>query len=181
MTTAARTAALLPLRTGVVLPGSILTIPVGRKKSRALVEALDGSQQPLIVGTQRDPKETDPGLDDVHPIATLARVIRVARSEHGYLLVVRGERRARLDAFETADPYWQVTFTAIDAPAPEAEAEARELATSLADELRVLDPEADGAIGKVLREVDPALLPGRFADRVAAAVGLSYDKDLEVL
>jgi len=32
--------ALLPLRTGVLFPGTVITLPVGRKRSVALVESL---------------------------------------------------------------------------------------------------------------------------------------------
>jgi ATP-dependent Lon protease len=50
---------LLPLRTGVLFPGTVITLPVGRKRSVALVESLHAGD---VIGTvtQRDPKVSDP-------------------------------------------------------------------------------------------------------------------------
>ena len=52
--------ALLPLRTGVLFPGTLITLPVGRKRSVALVESLSTGDV-IGVATQKDPKVVDPG------------------------------------------------------------------------------------------------------------------------
>src|SRR5690606_6246172 len=71
---------LLPLRNGVLFPGTVITIPVGRARSIALVEALDGDDTIIGVAVQRDPKVTDPELADLQPIGTFARVRQVTRA-----------------------------------------------------------------------------------------------------
>src|SRR5205807_5571524 len=69
---------LLPLRTGVLFPGTVLTLPVGRKRSIALVESLH-SGDVIGVVTQRDPKVTDPERADLYDMGTFVRVLEISR------------------------------------------------------------------------------------------------------
>ncbi len=72
----------LPVRDAVVFPGMNVPLSVGRPRSlAALEEAGDGGL--LLVGTQRDPKVEEPGLEELHPIATVARVLRVVDARQG--------------------------------------------------------------------------------------------------
>ena len=51
---------LLPLRNGVLFPSTVLTLPVGRKRSLELVKTLEVSDI-IAVGTQRDRRTSNPG------------------------------------------------------------------------------------------------------------------------
>ena len=68
---------LLPLRNGVLFPGTIITLPVGRERSVALVQQLSKGDL-LGVATQKDPAVDDPATADLHPIGTIARVADLA-------------------------------------------------------------------------------------------------------
>src|SRR5689334_7419828 len=81
---------LLPLRTGVLFPGTSITLPVGRSRSVALLGAVRAGD---IVGVvaQRDSKLEDPRRPDLHDIGTFARVLDVTRvSGGGYRLTLEG-------------------------------------------------------------------------------------------
>lgn len=96
---------LLPLRTMVVLPGERVSLPVGRPRSlRALSAALAGDGR-LLLCPQRDPECEDPGLGDLHRVATLARVLDVRDVGGGVTRVmVEGLRRAEPRAVAQAAP-----------------------------------------------------------------------------
>ncbi|WP_075097723.1 endopeptidase La [Sandaracinus amylolyticus] len=166
---------LLPLRHGVVLPGRVTTIPVGRPRSRALADALRPGDR-VLLAVQRDPSQEDPSLADLHPIATLARVTdKTDRGSRGVILVVEPTSRYRLISLLQTVPYW--TARAELAEETSGGDEAQILATALRDHLRELAP-GDSQLHELLRETrDPAVL----ADRVAAWMDTDDAKKTEVL
>ncbi|UJR85992.1 endopeptidase La [Sandaracinus amylolyticus] len=166
---------LLPLRHGVVLPGRVTTIPVGRPRSRALADALRPGDR-VLLAVQRDPSQEDPSLADLHPIATLARVSdKTDRGSRGVILVVDPTSRYRLVSLLQTVPYW--TARAELAEETSGGDEAQILATALREHLRELAP-GDSQLHELLRETrDPAVL----ADRVAAWMDTDDAKKTEVL
>ncbi|MBJ71123.1 MAG: endopeptidase La [Sandaracinus sp.] len=165
---------LLPLRRGVVLPGRVATLPVGRPKSVALARQLSHGDL-LVLATQHDPTVDEPTLADIHPIGVVARVKdRVDRGRRGLVLVVEAEGRVALEQLES-DPTWTVTTTPVpdtDASDPEADA----LATSLREHVRELAPNERSLV----TELDDAA-PGLVADLVATWLDAPQEKKLEVL
>jgi ATP-dependent Lon protease len=90
----------LPVRDAVVFPGMNVPLSVGRPRSlAALEEAGDGGY--LIVATQREAQVEEPALDDLHPVACIARLVRVvdARRETRQALVL-GLVRTRMHPAE---------------------------------------------------------------------------------
>jgi ATP-dependent Lon protease len=88
----------LPVRDLVVFPGVTVPLSVGRTRSLAALERA-GAGGFLIVATQRDAAVEEPGVDDLHPIGCVARVMRVidARRDSKQAIVV-GIARTRLGA-----------------------------------------------------------------------------------
>ena len=87
---------ILPVRDAVVFPGMNVPLSVGRTRSlAALEEAGDGGF--LVVATQKSPETEEPTLGDLHPIACIARIVRVvdARGQARQALVL-GLARTRL-------------------------------------------------------------------------------------
>src|SRR6185436_6889614 len=119
----------LPLRHGVVLPGRQTTIPVGRPRSRVLAESL-ASGDLVVLAVQRDPALEDPALVDLHPIATLARVLeRTDRGPRGIVLVVETMQRVRLVSLAQSVPYWTARLDGV--PETTGDTEALDLAAAL--------------------------------------------------
>ena len=168
---------LLPLRHGLVLPGSFVTVPVGRPRSRALADAtpLDGL---VLLGIQRDPKESDPAFEDLHPFAVLARIKQKNdRGQRGVLLLVEGIGRVRLTELNNREPFFRARAEAL----PEVNVDAPEgtvLAESLRNQLLSDDTLGDRAFRQLLRETTE---PGRLADRLTIFVDAPHDARLEVL
>ena len=78
---------LLPLRQGILFPGTSLAIGLGRTQSRALLQSLERGQR-VVVGFQRDPRVEDPALSDLLPIGVFAEVKKAIPSADGATQVV---------------------------------------------------------------------------------------------
>ena len=97
---------LLPLRNGVLFPGTVITLPVGREQSIALVRGLSKGDV-LGVATQKDPAVEVPGADDLYPIGTSVRVVDLARLPNGdYRIALEALGRFSLRGLVRTDPYW---------------------------------------------------------------------------
>ena len=167
---------LLPLRSGMVLPGAFVSLPIGRRRSRALADAVPVGGT-FIVGVQRDPSEKDPRLDDLHSVGVRVRVKQKSeRGNRGVLVLVEGIERCRLVSLEGEEPYLRVhaePLAELDADAPEAEA----LARSLRD--RLLEMNMGDRAFKAL--LDGEKDPSRFADRLAVMIDAAGEGRIDVL
>ena len=90
----------LPLRNAVLFPMSVVPINVARPRSVRLVEELAGRDRALVgVVSQRTADTVEPTFDDVHPIGTLARVVKVIRlGQANYSVVLNGLTRFRIES-----------------------------------------------------------------------------------
>ncbi len=178
-TSETRTLPLLPLRDGVLLPGTVATIPVGRTASVALVNAV-GVGGIVAVAVQRDAAVVDPGFDDLHALAVLSRVAKVQRMPRGYQVTLEGLSRLQLRHIETREPYLTVAADTLLDVAVDAD-RAAELQAALKSELQEVKTAATGPFARALDGLLDESDPGRLADRTAGAMGLPVLKELEVL
>src|SRR5262245_28937862 len=162
---------LLPLRSGIVLPGSVVTLPVGRRRSRALAEAVpvDGL---IAVAVQKDASNQEPGLDDLYPVAVLARVRqKTERGDRGVLLLVEGVSRFSIVELLGREPYMRVRG-AVPHEINENSEAAIALADSLRRQLSAEHGQSDRAFAQMLHQT---VEPGRLADRLAVWVDAPHD------
>jgi ATP-dependent Lon protease len=115
----------LPVRDVVVYPGVTVPLAIGRPKSLAALEEA-GTEGFLLVVTQRDPATEEPGPEDLYPMGTVVRVVRIidARREGKQALVV-GVARSRLGEVVAREPALRVRPQVLREEAtvgPEAEA-----------------------------------------------------------
>jgi len=105
---------LLPLRTGVLFPGTVLTLPVGRKRSVALIQSLHAGDVIGVV-TQRDPKVTDPRRADLYDTGTFVRVVEISQlSGDEYRLALEGLSRLALQDVSESGPFWMGEGSVVD-------------------------------------------------------------------
>src|SRR5580700_7341218 len=98
---------ILPLRNSVVFPASVVPINVGRPRSVRLVEDLVGLERAVVgIVSQRDAEVDEPGFEDLYPIGTVARVVKVLRLGPGnYSVVLHGLARFQIAQRATLEPY----------------------------------------------------------------------------
>ena len=170
---------LLPLRDGVLLPGTVATIPVGRPQSVALITATAVGGV-IAVGVQKDATVLDPTLDDLHSVAVVARVTKVQRMPRGYQVTLEGQSRLRLEAIESREPFLTAKVRHIDDVADD-DTRADELFEALRAELEDVKISATGAFARALEHLLNEENPGRLADRTAGAMGLPVEREVAVL
>ncbi len=169
---------LLPLRNGVLFPGTVITLPVGRPRSVALLETLRAGDV-IAIGVQRDPKISEPNLADLFEVGTYGRVHRIVKvSPKHYQLVIEGGPRLRLEDLVSVDPFWKAEVSDLkehNADNPEAAIRASALVEGIADEI-------SGFGDPVKRHLEqPARNPSLVADVIAAGLSLPSEKEIEVL
>ena len=170
----------LPVRDAVVFPGINVPLSVGRARSlAALDEAGDGGL--ILVATQRDPKEEEPALAGLHPIATVARVLRIVDARQGakQALVV-GIARARFGFAPSSGRALRAAITPLAEPRePSAELDtARARVVELSH--RVIDLRDDYP-DEWKGIVSSMPTPGLLADMVASSVQMPTEARVALL
>ena len=66
----------LPVRDVVVFPGVTMPLAIGRPRSLAALEEA-GPDGYMLVVAQRDPSTENPGLEALHEVGTIVRVMRI--------------------------------------------------------------------------------------------------------
>src|SRR5918996_53658 len=112
---------ILPLRSFVVFPGTILPLTVGRATSIKLLD--ETLPQTKIIGllTQRDETKEDPQAQDLYSIGTAAIVLKLLRQSDDHLIiVVQGLRRFALRKIITTAPYVRAEVELLNSKLPRA-------------------------------------------------------------
>lgn len=95
----------IALRGMTVLPKMMLHFDISRSKSVAAVEkAMVGDQKVCLI-TQRNPEETDPGIDDLYQMGTVALIKQLVKlPNHVIRVMVEGLERVELLALDSEEP-----------------------------------------------------------------------------
>ena len=105
----------LPLRDIVVFPHMIVPLFVGRDKSVRALEAVMREDREILLATQRDAGEDEPGADDIHEVGVIANVLQLLKLPDGTVKVlVEGARRARITSFIRDDDYFEALAEPIE-------------------------------------------------------------------
>ena len=154
---------ILPLRSFVVFPGTILPLTVGRAASIKLLD--ETLPQTKIIGllTQRDETKEDPQPQDLYSIGTAAIVLKLIRQSDDHLIiVVQGLRRFALRKIIATAPYLRAEVELLDSKLPRAtkewEATFRNLRDSAAKLLELTPDVPEQARAAVLSIEDPEQL-----------------------
>jgi len=174
---------LLPVRDVVVFNYMILPLFVGREKSVQAVDAALNSNRHILIATQRNEKTDDPDPEDVHPVGTVATIMRMLKIPDGRLKVlVQGVSRARITGFVQNDPFHMVQIEPIvepevTEPTPALEAMIR-TAREQSEKILSLRGIASPDVLAVLNNVEE---PGRLADLIASNLRMKVEEAQEIL
>lgn len=110
----------LPLRDIVVFPYMIVPLFVGREKSvRALEEVMNKDKQIILV-TQREANEENPGANDLYEIGTLGTVLQLLKLPDGSIKVlVEGHHRVKISQVTDNEQFLEANYADIAAEIPE--------------------------------------------------------------
>jgi ATP-dependent Lon protease len=171
---------ILPVRDAVIFPGVTNPLAIGRPKSVAALEAA-GIGGFLVIATQKDASLDEPSLDDLHPVACIARVVRVIDARRdGKQAVIVGVARTHFGPLVASEPALLARISPISEPttvSPEREATWRrvvELSQRVIDLRDDLPSEWKGFVAGVPH-------PGMLADLISSTLPLSVDQKVRLL
>jgi ATP-dependent Lon protease len=97
---------LIPTRSFVLFPGTVLPVTLGRQRSIAAAQAAIRLNRPIGLVLQRDPATEDPIPIDLHRMGTEANILRYVTSPDGqHHVISQGERRFRIVDFLDGYPF----------------------------------------------------------------------------
>ena len=117
------TLALLPVRNTVLFPGVVLPVTVTRKKSIRLVRKLTAKNDKLLgVVTQRQLEVDEPTTEDLYPVGTLARILKVIdQADDTVTIIIQGQVRFQVGEQLTYTPQLTARVSYVDERALDAE------------------------------------------------------------
>ena len=163
---------LLPLATGVVLPGMVVTMALESQEARDAIDAAEASDGRLLLV---------PRLDDRYArVGTVAKVEDSGELTSGlHAVVVRGLHRAAVGIGVPAPSGSALWVMAESVPAGDATPRARELAREYRAVVEnILDRRGAGGLAEALRGISD---PATMADTSGYSPDLSFDQKVEVL
>jgi len=172
---------ILPVRNTVVFPGAVIPLTIGRRISLAAAEEAARSGRRIGLVMQKDSSVDEPSARDLHPVGTIARVVRYFTARDGTQHVVcQGEQRFRVLDHIPAMPFMAARFDLVYEPAPDGaalEARARILKERAIEAIALL-PQAMPELAGVLQQIDN---PGQLADLVAGFLDIKPKQKQEIL
>ena len=98
----------LPLRDIVVFPHMIVPLFVGREKSIKALEDVMNDDKQILLTTQKDAGNDDPGKEDVYQIGTIGTVLQLLKLPDGTVKVlVEGSFRAKISNFTDNEAFFE--------------------------------------------------------------------------
>src|SRR4051794_2196900 len=159
---------ILPVRSFVVFPGTVIPLNVQRAASLKLLD--DTLPRTKVIGllTQRDETKEDPSAQDLYSVGTAALVLKLVRqSEDNVLVIVQGLRRFSLRKTIATDPFLRAEVdlpqSILPPPSKEWEATFRNLRDS-ASRLFELTPDAPEQARMMIMNIEN---PEQLADFLA--------------
>ncbi|MET0640343.1 MAG: LON peptidase substrate-binding domain-containing protein, partial [Hyphomicrobium sp.] len=153
---------LVPVRRVVLFPGLILPITIGRAKSIAAVQQAVREERQIGIVLQRDPENDDPGIDDLHRIATLANIVRyIAAPDGSHHIVAQGVQRIRLLDLLPGTPFPVARVVHIPEPetrSTDIEARFRNLQAQALEAVQLLPQAPPELIATIQNVTSPAAL-----------------------
>ncbi|RMD88460.1 MAG: endopeptidase La [Alphaproteobacteria bacterium] len=171
----------LPLRDIVVFPHMIVPLFVGREKSvRALEEVMQDDKQ-ILLASQIDPAQDDPGTDGIYRTGVLANVLQLLKLPDGTVKVlVEGRTRVAITEFVPNDEFFEAVAVELQEELGD-EAAVKALVKSVSEEFERYAKIKGNIPEEALAAVAETREPDRLADLVAGHLGVDVEKKQELL
>ena len=171
----------LPLRDIVVFPHMIVPLFVGREKSVAALESVMQDDKQILLVTQKNASQDDPGPEDIYEIGTIASVLQLLKLPDGTVKVlVEGGERARILNYTDNANYFEASAEALsdgETDAEELDALTRSVVAQFEQYVKLnrkIPPE-------VLVSVNQIEEAGKLSDTVASHLALKIPDKQELL
>jgi len=171
----------LALRDVVVFPHMVIPLFVGREKSIHALDAVMGSNQQVLLLSQKDPTLDNPNIKDLYTVGTLARVLQLLRLPDGTVKVLlEGEKRGVVSKFISNPNYFLTTvdpFIEELGQAQEVKALMRTLISQFDQYVKLQKKIPSDLIASITQIPDPS----KLSDVVAAHLAFKLDEKQALL
>jgi ATP-dependent Lon protease len=173
----------LPLKDAVIFPYIILPLSVGRDKSVLAVDQALAENRAILLLSQRDAAQEDPGPSDLYTYGTAGLIMRMLKLPDGRIrILVQGLARVRVEHISQTDPFLQAKIERLTDPEKppttlEGEALVRSVKDSL-DKAATLGKSISPEVMVIAANLDD---PGRLADLAASNIDLKVDEAQSIL
>lgn len=96
----------VPIRDGIVFPGTEMILTFGRQRSVSAIEAAQALGKKVVLVMQRNPNINDPTQTDLYQIATVGEIVQMMKNEGEINALVRGLTKVQITSFESVDPFF---------------------------------------------------------------------------
>ena len=171
----------LPLRDIVVFPHMIVPLFVGREKSIKALEDVMNDDKQILLTTQKNAADDDPGKNDVFSFGTIGTVLQLLKLPDGTVKVlVEGAYRAKITSFTENEAFFEAFAEKIEetnGDEQEQIALSRAAVTQFEQYIKLnkkIPPE-------VLTSVKQIEDPGKLADTIASHLAVKILEKQELL
>jgi ATP-dependent Lon protease len=96
----------VPIRDGIVFPGTEMILTFGRQRSVSAIEAAQSTGKKVVLVMQRNPNINDPTPSDLYQIATVGEIVQMMKNEGEINALVRGVSKVQIQSFESVEPFF---------------------------------------------------------------------------
>ena len=96
----------VPIRDGIVFPGTEMILTFGRQRSVSAIEAAQSSGKRIVLVMQRNPNINDPTPSDLHQIATVGEIVQMMKNEGEINALVRGISKVEILSYEAVEQFF---------------------------------------------------------------------------
>jgi ATP-dependent Lon protease len=172
---------MVPLKDLVVFPRMVVPFFVGRRRSVRSVEEAARLGKPLFLVAQKKTAVEDPGVNDVHVVGTIARILQMMKLPDGKIrLLVEGTERAAVGRYtETKDCFRVVVRPLADAA--ELTPPVSALMRTVLSQFTQYNEIAKRVPPEAVTAINGAEAPHMLVDLVAGNLPLKLEQKLELL
>lgn len=172
----------LPLRNMVVFPQMMVPLTIGRESSLKLIDDVASGDKLLLVSTQLNSEQNEPGFKDLYNMGTICRVLRMVRYPNNTAMaVVQGLSRATMIKVISEKPYLDVLVEPKRSLEGTSDVELEALVKQVTQKFQ----DAANLAQNVPKEAQSAMInisdPGHLADFIAAQLDIKIEEKQNIL
>ena len=172
---------LLPVRDVVIFPFMILPLFVGRETSVAAVNEALGKDRMILLVSQKEGSDDNPGPEDLFPVGTVSMIMRMLKLPDGRVkILIQGLARAKVVNYVRSEAPYSVGIEVLEEKAAPPSLELEALMRNIRESLEKIIQFGKTIPPDLVMVLESLTDAGRFADLVAANMGLGV-KDAEAL
>ena len=174
---------LLPLRDATVFPYMLLSLYVGREKSKKAIESALNKSRIIFLSAQKNVEEEIITENSVFKMGTAAIILRMRALKDGRMKVlVQGLTRALIQNFYEKNSYYEVNIQEIqDLETPKPSPNILNLMNEVKETLKTITALGGPSSPDLLMILDEVHQPGRLADLIAGHFELKARQTQNIL